>query len=442
MDVFYFQGIDLLHVDAAAECLLQIQNAPVIIVDSLAEHAYQVGLLLEKLIESKSPFYFVGAERTSRMDRVRAAFVGLPKYSVPQMKPLNTAESIQLVKALRGRGLLGHTAKYSDQELARRAEGNDLLVALCEIASGKWRLSEILESEWDNIKDQNMRRLLAMVSIAYSFEIPVKLGVVQGQLREDVGKIRKAFGSGVLSGIVVGVGFQGEYLRVKHRIIAEHYVSEIIGDDMLFDCYVMLSNGISKYVNRATIRNRTMEARLAAKLMDYDPSVRQRLKDRVGEFYSSIKYSWEWNSRYWEQVALFEFGRNLHRAIQYARTAAGIEEHPYTFATLGNILLRGSVHETVVGQQSRDMLEEGIEFLRKSIILTAKWRIPNVRPYYFAIDGSIRYCRKYPGQMPSSTIEWIDELLRYAEKRFPFHLNWSIVVRNWSEVSSGEPRRK
>lgn len=148
---------------------------------------------------------------------------------------------------------------------------------------------------------------------------------------------------------------------------------------ILLEAFVKLANALAPYVNRKTIIARTPEAKLTARLFNVEQVVRHFLGDFSEEFFKETQASWQWNSRYWEQRALWTEQSDIDTAIQYARHATAIESHPYPWTTLASILVR----KMEATPSLRDVIfPEAVELLQDVFRFEEKrgWR-PTPHPY-------------------------------------------------------------
>ncbi|WP_041597212.1 hypothetical protein [Granulicella tundricola] len=111
-------------------------------------------------------------------------------------------------------------------------------------------------------------------------------------------------------------------------------------ESLALKAFTNLAKALAPHVNRKAIIARSPEARLTRRLFDADKVVKVFLPNFAGQFYLSTQDTWEWNSRYWEQRALFTADDDLSTGLQYARHAVAIENHPFALTTLGKLLLR------------------------------------------------------------------------------------------------------
>jgi hypothetical protein len=191
----------------------------------------------------------------------------------------------------------------------------------------------------------------------------------------------------------------------------------------LLDVFVSLATGIRPRVNRQAIRRRTPEARLAGRLFNYDDVTSKLLGDHSETFYHRTKDTWQWNSRYWEQVSLLKLAmyyRNptapegldaLAKAVQHARFAVAIEHHPFGLTTLGKVLmaqmLAPEASMTEVYREAFDQLSQAIE-------LEQRWSRSSVQPFVSLFAGTIRFLER-KGALTSEQRDRLEVLAATAE---------------------------
>jgi hypothetical protein len=192
----------------------------------------------------------------------------------------------------------------------------------------------------------------------------------------------------------------------------------------MLDIFVRLATAIAPRVNRRTFVQRTPEARLAARLFDLDQVVQRFLGDLAQKFYDAVQAEWQWNSRYWEQLALLNLQRHqalgsdhrkardaLDLAIAHARHAVSIEHHPLTLTTLAKVLLC----DAAVAPEAR--LTEAMNSLNAAISLEQKRSRLSVQPFMVMFRG-VQNSPQGTYLTPSE-VSAVRAYLRLAKQRFP-----------------------
>ena len=197
--------------------------------------------------------------------------------------------------------------------------------------------------------------------------------------------------------------------------------------ELIFDCFVSLAKAIAPRVNRAAVRRRSPEARLAGRLFDYDPVVREYLGPLASAFYSDTRESWQWNSRYWEQVALMHLAQYqaephsdegqdaLTQAIQHARHAVAVEFHPLSLTTLGRVLMAQLADEGISRSATYD---EAFDVLSQAIQHERSWSPPSVHPFIVLFRGTLTLLT-LGGHPNQAQTEALREFLSEGQRVFP-----------------------
>lgn len=182
-----------------------------------------------------------------------------------------------------------------------------------------------------------------------------------------------------------------DFVRPMNQLLMDRcivYLSEK-RIDFVQSCYIELVTLLSHRVSRESMKQRTYEARLAGKLLDYDDTVKRFFgKNSIG-FYSSIQKNWEWNSRFWEQFALMSADRNLDKAIKYARQAVAIDNNIFPLTTLGTVLLQKS--RKLRGMEAYLVFEEALSNLFRAFSLEERLGRSMVYPSRKIINGTHEY---------------------------------------------------
>ena len=197
--------------------------------------------------------------------------------------------------------------------------------------------------------------------------------------------------------------------------------------DELLEVFVDLGNAIAPRVNRKAIAQRAPEARLAGRLFDFDDVVEPFLGEHAQIFYNRTQDEWQWNSRYWEQVAQLHLakyhkapstnvGREaLERAIQHARHAVSIETHPFPLTTLAQTLIAQMTSGRELDQAA---YEEALEKLLLAIRLERNRARMAVQPFVTLFRGSLTFLEQ-GGQLSGDNAEALRSRIREARGQFP-----------------------
>lgn len=158
------------------------------------------------------------------------------------------------------------------------------------------------------------------------------------------------------------------------------------------------------------------------------------MQGKSEDFYKRMKKYWDWNSRYWEQVALLKndlFSRSgdvkyLSQAIAHARFAVRTEEHPFTLTTLGKMLLEEM--KSISDRRDRSF-SEAFDVLSKAIKLEIGMNRIAVHPYATIFKG-IHLFMESGGILSFRQKERARELLKNACVFFPDDRELAVNMAN------------
>jgi hypothetical protein len=218
--------------------------------------------------------------------------------------------------------------------------------------------------------------------------------------------------------------------------VAEEVVKQYPSADR-FPLLVNMGRALAHYVNRETIIFGTPEAKLAARLLDFDDSVEPLLGKRAEEFYIELHREWAWNSRYWEQRALLRLEHDPMTAYAFATTAVGIERHhPVPLTTLAKVCFRLAYSHggSDIGVR---YLREGLGHINEAMTISAKRRRKDVHVYDVGIRGVLDYYKPLAARgmisIPPEIRKATDEHLLEAAKLF--RQNEQVSLRDrWDEI--------
>ncbi|MBR0650728.1 ATP-binding protein [Roseomonas terrae] len=400
-----------------AEVIDLIDGPVAIFVDNIAEQAPAIAAMRVNL--EKKDVIFLGAERGYRRRHIVRSF-GDVRYRFWDGLQLSRVEAKQLIEGYVKRGQAGTAdATRRPEALAARIEGEPIAVACCHILNDMRPLDAIVKSTYDVASNGERFRYLTAAIAHYC---------IAGGVRYEI-----------LSSLYGQEGWDGqfrshhplplEYLDVRRNFViplnatlAVRSLERAPSDDVR-KVFEGLALRIAPRVNRDTIRNRSPEARLAGRLFDYDDVVSKFLGDKAGDFYTKTQKYWQWNSRYWEQLALFKLAKFksekddlfLRQAVQHARHAVSIENHPFPLTTLGKILLAQLGYPGLSDAYSYD---EAFKCLTRAIDLEHKRARASVHAYVTIFYGTLEYM-KVGGILSVNQKSEIQTLLDSAQKYFP-----------------------
>ncbi len=260
---------------------------------------------------------------------------------------LTPQEVDQLIASYANAGLLGAREAIGNRDRFSVLISTDsIAVACCRILNDFKPLDRIVDSLIEESDELHRERYLVAALAQHCFRGGVRFDVLA--ITTGRGRWDEQFSKESALPLCYLERSNGSFIVPISASLATR-VLERSDKNQLLAAFVKLANGISARINRRTIRSRSAEARIANRLFDYDQVVHPFLGDLADQFYADTKLQWQWNSRYWEQLALRALaryfsdrltgGEYLTAAIQHARFAVSIEFHPLPLTTLGKVLI-------------------------------------------------------------------------------------------------------
>jgi len=394
-DVFLFRGEERPSVESILWWLKRSPNA-VLLFDDIADFLAEVARLCEVCRSEKVGLLIVATERTSRegviVDELEYSF--LKKYKKTSIGYLNDSDIDKLIDKLRSQGRLGKiTRKFprEQRDYFRKTSNRELFPAMVDLESGQGFLRRIKKEYQDDIKDQELRQVYALVCIAHALGYPVPVGVVSSAVGIPVDKIVHEVSSGQLFGIVV---LEPRGLKARHRVIGSNLIERALTGKERYELVKSLAIHLSPHISISAIQQKTLYYRIIKELMD-ERIVRAWLGAELAQkFYTDLLRFYDWDARYWEQRALAEMNMNhLSAAMSFAETAVARNRDSLTLNSLGTVLLRTACSPEYAGTAvTWDLYLKGVENLRESLEI-GQGRFPH--PYRTFFRYTLDYVKLY-----------------------------------------------
>ncbi len=396
----------------------------VVIIDDADRHINQIRKLITEDWIRGARLILLGTARSTRTKKMLSALSGYSQVLVIPMQTLNRDECGDLAKKLRKVAKLGSYSGKSDSELAvtfnnklnDRFHGH-LFSILADIVPGSI-LSDRLQSAWEELPDEDFKRFVGVLTMSTAAGYPLRSSIALAASRvKDSTKIFTNIGTGYLKGMVY---WRGESLYLTHRVVAEKMITSILKEEEIYRFSSSLAISIAPYINRDTIIKRTSENGIAKFLMNADGMVIPRLGSRGEAWFNDIQSGHEWNSRYWEQRALYAKSRgDFDRAIDYVEQAVAKENHVLPLTTCANIKLQASAQCThFTNSRREELFFDALQSLRSAIPMAKDRGMIEIHPYNVlykeAVATSKRIFKVYPPQLIAMLKENLDE----ARKKF------------------------
>ena len=374
-----------------------------IMIDNFADQVVAITELVERL--TKRDVVFLGAERIYRSRYIEQAMMGAPYEKIGGLR-LREIDAQRLIEQYRKYGLLGApdlAKRRRRREFVRSIQHDPIAIACCRILNDLRPLNGIVDSLIEATSEPELRRYLITALGHYCFRSGIRHSVLR--YASGGGDWRRQFVGTHQLPLVYSSYDNGDYVLPENATLASSILQRIADNRRAFllSIFVDLANAIAPRVNPIQIRRRAPEAKIAARLFDYDQVVSPFLGELASAFYERTKPNWEWNSRYWTQVALMYLalyfskperleGREaLIQAGYHARHARSIEEHPVVLTTLGQVLIAQMNEDTIPLSTSFD---EAFDMFIRAMELEQKWIRPSVHPFVGLFRGALEYSEK------------------------------------------------
>ncbi|PKN93325.1 MAG: hypothetical protein CVU44_10565 [Chloroflexi bacterium HGW-Chloroflexi-6] len=416
--VFSTKTLSRIDKDIAIKCLSNLKAKRVLIlVDGFADHVDQIfEIMKDDNVAEK--IVVLAAERNYRKPYIDLVLsqVGVKAY---YLSNLSQTECQQLINQYQRYGLIANSdALRKPDQFAMKIRKDPVAIAICRILNDFRPLDEIIESLWLEAHEDDRLAFLTVALAQYCYWAGVRYSLLQKIMGPNC-SIRRMFSKDVPLRLTQHAT-ENDFVVALHPVVGLKTLQRSSKKDTaeyLFNVFCGLAIGIAPHVNRNAIRNRTPEARLSSRVLDADKVVRPFLGSFAEKLYDNIQSAWAWNSRYWEQRALLVSENDIDTALQYARHAVAIENHPFTLTTLGKVLLL-KMEKSDVGRESKFL--EALDVLSEAIRLETYGARISVHPFSVLFEGVVRYLELSGSAIPFRQRQIIKEHMTDAEFRFKY----------------------
>lgn len=332
--VFWLKCVNGFNVANSAECLNALGRKVIVFIDNLSDYIEQAELLFKKA----SNLIIVGAERNYRKTHVDNVLS--VNYEEIDSNTLTVSEITSLFDKYREKGInTQKDAVKNPENFIRRYPKQTIGEYACLLINDFKPIEECIPQLFNELSDLD-REVFATVCLAYhSYRTGVHYEVLKSIFPRSYdlwGYFKKDYP------LKLAFNWHDEdknYIIPKNKILADCTFKYLLKNniDILQKSYKNLLNALSCYVTRQTLKQRSAEAKLAGRLFDIDNTLVKLFQDDTVKVLEELKEKWSWNSRYWEQMALAVYNKDVKRAVLHAKQAVAIERHPNTLTTLSKI---------------------------------------------------------------------------------------------------------
>jgi hypothetical protein len=435
--VFYFNSYERISTKETLVSVNSVGRPVILCVDRLGEHGTQVAELLEGLRANETKCLILTADRQQRHRRITDVIDPILMEEL-QLPKLSKPEGEVLLDRLRTNGLLGKNTNKKNAELLPQISGKELFTSIIHLNSGAKQLPAVVASELKDLSP-GAKRVYSVVALAHHCGYPIKSAVLIRAAQVPTSDVFRMIYGGELNGVITRLPPNGEYYQCRHQIVATEVVHQYPKHDLL-QIAIELAKALAPYVNTKTYSRGTEEARLAAKLMDYDSTLEGLVGASLADvFYKSVKSAWDWNNRYWNQLALLKLETDPVVALQYAETSVSIERHFVALTTLAKVLFKLARSSAGTGP--------GAAYLRRALEATdgalksgSHIKRANLQAFDVGIRGTILYFdTEGAGQPDSGTISKLGDYLHASKAVFIAEEQKRLELR-WQDHVSGKVR--
>ena len=387
---FWLRSIGRIRVQSALKILGSVAGDVYIFIDNLADHINEVVQLRHNL-RSKN-IRIIGAERTYRVNHITriAGEARISAYPLGVVGDLKT----KLLSAYKNYGLLALPTKDTN---AFPLEQELIAIACCRILNNFEPLSAIVDrSLRDAPRDVECYVFAALAS--HCFRIGVEYDIISAQFPNYQVDIQ-ADDEGALPLKLTQIS-ENEFVTPQNDAFSDTILRRFANQqsEQMFKIFCQLAHAIRPRVSVRAIIDGDACARIASRLFDFDEVVKPLLGlELAGRFYDESKREWDWNSRYWHQIAQYRLelaasadDRSVklaqsELAVQHARFAKTIErKHQFTMTTIGRVIFGKA---RITGVITAAEIDEAIVSLSEAMRLERdKGRI-SIHPYMILFKG-------------------------------------------------------
>lgn len=386
--IFNLSGKASIDLENTRQALSALTKPALLLIDSFADHATSIlSVVLD--LPNKVPLAILVADRDYRADHIRRVFGSIKpiEFHVPNWNAIQYAD---LIEKYRQSGLVGSKdALRNPSKFGSMLTNDSVAVAGCRILNDFKPLEQIIRSVLDDASADEQKSYGIAALSEYCYSGGVSYSVLKRAHRND------GLNAQLLSAVALPLAYSsdGDYVLPLNPILGERILQVLSKSrpQLLSTMFQHLALALAPYVNRRAIVRRTPEARLSGRLFSAEGVVKPLLGDHSESFFVAVKDRWEWNSRYWEQRALLLQETDLPQAIQFARHAVAIEDHPFPKTTLASLLTRELEGEGVPTAEKLEMITGLLDDALKGEQRRG-WR-PTPHPYavlFRAIEISLR----------------------------------------------------
>jgi hypothetical protein len=386
----WMRAVGRIRVNSALQVLNSISGDVFVFVDNLADHINEVNALKQGL-KSKN-IVIVGAERTYRVSHI-SRIAGEANVSCETVGPIGELKN-PLLTAYKNYGLSAYPGNGSNRF---PLESELIAIACCRILNNYEPLSAIVDR---SIKDapRDVECYVFAALAAHCFRTGIEYDIISAQFPEYHVDIQTDDESALPLKISEISG--SEFVTPLNEAFSDTILGRFANQqpDRMLHTFLALARATRPRVSVRAIVEGEPCARIASRLFDFDEVVKPLLGvEGAGRFYTATKSGWDWNSRYWHQIAQYRLDlatnttdravqkAEAELAVQHARFAKTIERrHQFTMTTIGRVIFGKS---RLLANISAAELNEAIRSLSDAISIEREKGRVTIHPFMILFNG-------------------------------------------------------
>lgn len=397
----------------AVQVFSEIEVPVAILIDGLGTHAASLRLIISNL-KTKKSVIFICADRDYRQTHIEKI---LGDFDIDFLSVQRWTQNRYelLIEKLFKLGLLAqYNSVHFPKQFADKLSGDSVAIATCRALNNFKPLEAIVKSLWRDAPSDDKRSYAVAALGEHCFEGGVFYPILEKAHPNNNLKNQLHYACP----LPLEYAEDTNYVYPLHPVIADRLLHMLAREksSWLLEIFCALANALAPHVNRQTTIARTPEARLASRLFSSENVVRPLLGQFAETFYEKSHEAWKWNPRYWEQRALATQSTNIDIAIQYARHAVAIEEHPFPWTTLASLLVKKldtlKNGHAVIFDEVIELLQKIVRYERAS----RTWR-PTPHPYA-VLFHAVHIFIKSNGKTTPKVSQWLADQIDYCKETF------------------------
>lgn len=425
--VFDYRSISTPDIDLCAKIFNSLKGPFIISCDDFADHVPAIVELYKNI--NRNDFLIIGCERSYRTNYVLQSLAGNASTRFT-LSPFNVDEAKVLAQKLDDVGLASIPPRHIEVH-AQDVSRDPIALAVCRILNNFRSANDIIGSLLRDADQARIQRYVASALAGYCYRVGLRYEILSSAF--DAVDLQRQFNPRDILPLAYSNEGARDYVAPLNPILGEQVLRKVqeLDGALVFDVYCAVGSYLASYVNREALRKRTPEARIASRMFDYDDVVSEFIPSRSEEFYLRMKRFWDWNSRYWEQLALLKLDRfltyskvaDLSQAVSHAKHAIQIERHPLGLTTLGRILIEQMKHEV----NFEPPFAEAFDHLDEAIRSEGNRNRITIHPYTTMFNGVAAYTQR-GGIATGRQIERLKGHVEFAERQFYYDSGFLILV--------------